>query len=148
MKLESQTHLATYTQDVYCGNLSVCGILMLFVGDKSTLLIWFFSTIPLGKPLNLHKGLWILEESILTFFSVSKDPLSNIIDMTIENKSSRCSQCLWIFSCENTTEINCMLTSNLYKINPSQLGASRGIGSPPSSFLYVSVCVCVFCIDC
>ena len=57
-------HHATYTQDVYGGNFFLNIILMPFESDKFTLLMQFFSTIPLGKSLHLQIWLSILEESI------------------------------------------------------------------------------------
>ena len=57
-------HHATYTQDVYGGNFFVNIILMPFASDKFSLLMRFFSTIPLGKSLHLQIWLLILEESI------------------------------------------------------------------------------------
>jgi len=111
---------------------------MVFVNDKSALLMRSFSIISLGKPLNLDKGLPILEESILTFSLVCKDSLLDISNSTIENKDLRLFQCLSTFSCENTIEINCKLTNNVYKKKSFTI-KNEFCFLPPQA-LYVNVC--------
>jgi len=79
---------------------------MLFSIEKSWLLMTLSAfAIVLGELKCLYNGLRILEDRILIFSSLPKHSLSDITDLTSENKGSRLLQCLSTFSYPNTNEI-------------------------------------------